>query len=231
MALVWLVAPWQLLRWSIRRNSWWLAFLPAVYQLATVLTLRLIPAEWLPAIPSAGRFDAHFVVAVFTLFFLVANIVVRKGRRLWLMLDASVIYAIAIAIAWPRAGGGEGPNGSTIGPDFTELFPVLLVGLPLIAAVWLPAAWIKRGQWQRLGVFVIAILILAGATAAFQLLVPRPWEQTDEPYALDGWWWIFGWGLYFAALLTLLTWFAKTAFRSCRNVVGATIRRLRRPKS
>ncbi len=208
-SVLWLVVPWLLLRASIRRNSWWLAFIPAFYQLATVLTLNQIPAEWLPWIPPTGKLDPHFIIGCVSLFLLVVNAVCTR-RRLWLTVDASVIYAVAVALAWSHltwnsAGfGGEASSGQPIGEGLSNLVGVFTFAIPTIAVFWLPAVWIRRGQWRRLGLFALASLALATAIAAFMFIKDREWLQPGEQFSFDGWWWIFAWGMYFAAVLTLI---------------------------
>ncbi|HEV3418323.1 MAG TPA: hypothetical protein VG056_15975, partial [Pirellulales bacterium] len=235
-SVLWLVVPWLLLRASIRRNSWWLSFIPALYQLATVLTLNQIPAEWLPWIPPTRNRDPHFIIGCVSLFLLVVNAVYTR-RRLWLTVDASVIYAVAVALAWSHltwngaGSGGETSSGQPIGEGLSNLVGVITFAIPTIAVFWLPAVWIRRRQWRRMGLFLLASLVLAVAAAALLLIKERDWIQPGEQYSFDGWWWIFGWGLYFASLLTLLALLAKTAFRGLRFAGGGAIRMLRRPKS
>ena len=231
-AVLWLVVPWLLLRASIRHNSRWLAFIPALYQLATVLTLNQIPAEWLPWIPPTGKLNPHFTIGCVSLFLLVVNAVYTR-RRLWLTVDASVIYAVAVALAWSHltwnsAGFGEMSSGQPIGEGLSNLVGVFTFAIPTIAVFWLPAVWVSRGQWRRLGLFLLASLVLAAAAAALMLIKERDWIQPGEQYSFDGWWWIFGWGLYFASLLTLLALLAKTAFRGLRFAGLAAIRFFRR---
>ncbi len=232
-AVVWLVVPWLLLRACSRRDSWWLAFIPAFYQLATVLTLNQIPAEWLPWIPPGGKLDPHFIVGCMSLLLLVASAIYSR-RLVWLTVDASVVYAAAVALAWSHLtwsglGSGQMPGGKQpIGEGLDTLLVILVFAIPTIAAVWLPARWIRRGQWRPLVAFLVVSLILGVAWGAFRLARERSWMPEPEQYSLAGWWWIFGWGLYFASLFTLLAWLAKRAFRSGRTAAGVAVRFVRR---
>ncbi len=205
--LVWLVVPVLLIRWALRRNSWQLAFIPALYQLAMAAVANLIPPDALWPLFSLGsynsnadrvEFDLRIGVALVSAGMLLVNAVWRLRRRLWVMYDATAIYAIAIAVAWPKTDAA-----GVFARHVHDFFALFLCGGVVLAAVWLPVQWLARRQYWRLTAFIAASLIIAGAATAIRLL-NDPNGPQDQPYSWEGWYWIIPHGFYWTAGLVLL---------------------------
>ena len=167
--LLWIIVPFALLRWAMKRRSWRLAFLPPLYQIANVWTLKIIPADWNLSIgPSTfQKLDPHVGIAMVSGVLLLVHFIWASRRRLWAIVDASALYVVAIAMAWSQRGVDVADN--LLDANTSGMFLLLVIGVPTIAAVALPAIWIWRGRWGRLGFFLVAAIAIsarAGRVAA-----------------------------------------------------------------
>ena len=231
-SLLWLVVPLLLIRRSIRRHSWRLALVPALYQIATVWSLKIIPSDWFPAfVPMDFRTSyAYVIVAVFSGIFLLVHVTWGWRRRLWAIVDASVFYGVAIALAWTQRNPYSGD------PWFAQNCAQAIVALPLfgfsvIAAFALPVVWIYRRKWGRLALFVAVSLAFSAAFAASAINWDRTQMLGDEQYSLAGWYWPLAWGAPCAANFALVAWLLKktsfAGFRLARRIVVPVWKRLR----
>ena len=205
--LPWLVVPVLLMRWAMRRNSWQLAFIPAFYQLAMAAVANLIPPDAFGPLVYLGsynsntervEFDPRIGVALVSAGMLLVNAVWRLRRRLWVMYDATAIYAIAVAVAWPKTDAA-----GVFSRHMHDFFALFLCGGVALAAVWLPVQWLARRQYGRLIVFITTSLIIAGAEAAMRLATNSN-GPPDQPYSWEGWYWVIPFGFYWAAAAVLL---------------------------
>jgi serine/threonine protein kinase len=213
--LLWFVVPFALLRWAMKRRSWRLAFLPPLYQIANVWILKIIPADWNLSIgPSPfQKLDPHVGIAMVSGVLLLVHFIWASRRRLWAIVDASALYVVAIAMAWSQRGADVTDN--LLQTNTSGMFLLLVIGVPTIAAVALPAIWIWRGRWGRLGLFLAAAVAISAIQAVWLVRMDQDRLQVDEQYSLDGWYFIFAAGLFWTALLTLLGLLLKQAFRAC----------------
>ena len=220
--LLWFVVPVLLIGWAFKRNSWRLAFVPALYQLALTLSLRF------PFARGPWGWDPRPGICCLSAAFLIVHAAWMLRRRLWALVDASAIYAIAIAIGWSQRE--TGPVDEQLGYAWyfprpvsqliLDTFGVVVAGLPVIAAAVFVVLWLRRRQWVRLGAFLAASIVLAGGVAIVLLDKDRTRMSNDEVYGLDGWYLILFQGIYCAASLALLSWLGKHAFRWCRRDVS-----------
>ena len=132
-SLVWFVVPVLLIRWAMKRNSWRLAFVPALYQLAMTLSLKVIPMSWLPFNTSESQnWDPHVGICFLSgVFLIVHGAWMIRRRRLWVLVDASAVYAIAIALGWAK----RGPQVA----DAADMGAVLHIEVPASVMILLPA--------------------------------------------------------------------------------------------
>jgi hypothetical protein len=220
--LLWFVVPVLLIRWAFKRNSWRLAFLPALYQLALTLALRF------PFARGPWGWDPRPGICCLSAAFLIVHAAWMVRRRLWALVDASAIYAIAIAIGWSQRETSPLDEQLRYAWNFprpvsqliADTFGVVAGGLPVIAAAVFVVLWLRRRQWVRLGAFLAASILLAGVVAIVLLDKDRTRMSGDETYGLDGWYLILFQGIYFAGTLALLGWLGKQAFRWCRRGVS-----------
>jgi serine/threonine protein kinase len=213
--LLWFVVPVLLIRWAFKRNSWRLAFVPALYQLALTLALRF------PFARGPWGWDPRPGICCLSAAFLIVHAAWMIRRRLWALVDASAIYAISIAIGWSQRE--TGPVDEQLGYAWyyarpvshviLDTFGVVAGGLPVIAAAVFIVLWLRRRQWVRLSVFLAASIVLAGVIAIMLLDKDRTRMSSDETYGFDGWYFVLFKGIYFAASLTLLAWAGKLALR------------------
>ncbi len=232
-SFLWLIVPAFLIRRAIKRSSWRLAFVPAFYQLGMTLALKFIPLEWLPINRRDWiEFDPHVGMCLLTAAFLVVHAAWMLRRRLWALVDASAIYAIAIGIGWSQrlTGDVESYGGfprMSVGVELWYMSAVILGGLPFIAAAVFVVSWLRRRQWIRLGLFVIASLACAAAFAAWLIWQDRVWMGADDEYSMQGWWLMLICGAYLAAVLAMIGWLGKWVFASVRRRASRLVKRLR----
>ena len=88
--LLWIIVPFALLRLAMKRRSWRLAFLPALFQIANVWVLKIIPADWNLSIgPSlTQKLDPHVGIALVSGVLLLVHFIWASRRRLWAIVDA-----------------------------------------------------------------------------------------------------------------------------------------------
>ena len=226
--LFWVVVPAVLIRFAFRRNSWRLAFVPALYQLATVWSLKFIPFEWTPFDRGPWSSDPYVGICFLSALFLIVHVAWMIRRRLWAIVDASAIYAIAIAIGWSQRETNPGTEQygyafhfpAPIPAAILDMLAVIAAGLPTIAAMFFAASWLRRRQWGRMSLFVVASVMLSVGFAALLLQKDSYWASSDEEYSLDGWYWIVFHGIYFAGCLTILGWMGSHVFRGFRRVAS-----------
>jgi hypothetical protein len=231
---LWLVVPALLIRRAMKLNSWRLAFVPAFYQLGMTLALKFIPLDWMPFNRGEWvQWDPHVGVCLLIGLFLVVHAAWMLRRRLWALIDASAIYAIAIALGWSqRVDPSDLQQHSyaffhiSIPESLSYLTGTISFGLPLIATAYFIVRWLRRGQWVRLGLFLIASLACAALFAGIMIGKDSYPMSTEEEYAMDGWALIFFYGIYGAAALALLGWIGKWAFRWCRRLTSRIVARL-----
>ncbi|HEV3023017.1 MAG TPA: hypothetical protein VGX76_11130, partial [Pirellulales bacterium] len=160
--LVWLVVPVLLIRWAMKRNSWRLAFVPAFYQLAMTLSLKVIPMSWLPFNTSESQnWDPHIGMCFLSgVYLIVHGAWMMRRRRLWVLVDASAVYAIAIALGWAQRGP-QVANSADLGAVLHIEVPasVMYFYLPsavlfsaVIVAARMAQTWLRRGERIRFGI-------------------------------------------------------------------------------
>ncbi len=236
-ALLWMVVPALLIRWAFRRNSWRLAFIPAFYQLAVTLALNLIPLHWLPFNRQEWvQWDPHVAVCALSGLFLAVHAVWMLRRRLWMLVDASAIYAIAIGLGLSHQieRGDAEPAVyvmHTSALDALTLAAIAAGGLPLIAAMVWSVNWLRRGQWLRLVLFIVGSIVCSVGLAAAMIGTNQWANHFEEQYSWDGWWLILIYGVYGAAVLSILGWLGKRALTWCRRKIPRLIARLGRKKA
>jgi hypothetical protein len=235
--LLWLVVPVLLIRRAMKRNSWRLAFVPAFYQLGMTAALNAIPFSWFPfSGMNWPEWDPHVGICFLTAAFLVVHVVWMIRHRLWALVDASAIYAIAIAIGWSQRL--ESHNADRYYSAFhvpipASLFYLLVVisgGFPLIALAIFVFSWLRRRQWIRLSLFLLVAIVLAAGYAALLMEKDGYWRATDEEYSLDGWYLVFFDGLNLAACLLMFGWTLKHVASWCRRRASRLLARFARKK-
>jgi hypothetical protein len=227
-SIAWLIVPVLLMRRAFKRNSWRLAFVPAFYQLGMTLALGVIPLGWLPFNRADWvDWDPHVGLCFLTGVFLFVHAAWMLRRRLWALVDASAIYAIAIAIGWSQR-----LNGS-IGEQYTfpfyrswfeslaSMVAVVFGGLPILAGIVFVAVWLRRRQWIRLSLFLVATIIGAAICASITINKESFLRGPEEEYSPDGWWLIFIYGAFFAAVITMAGWLVKRAYARCCQPMSA----------
>jgi hypothetical protein len=234
-SILWLVVPVMLMRRAFKRNSWRLAFVPAFYQLGMTLALGMIPLNRLPLNRlDLIDWDPHIGMCFLTWAFLIVHAIWMLRRRLWALVDASAIYAIAIAIGWSqRLSGNIGeqyafPFYRSWQDSLFQMAGVVFGGLPILFGIVFVVAWLRRRQWIRLGVFALATIICAAIVAYTMIDKDTYWRGAEEEYSLEGWWWIFLYGAYSATALVMIGWLAKWALATIRPRVSRLLKRLRK---
>jgi serine/threonine protein kinase len=233
-SILWLVVPVTLMRQAFRQNSWRLAFVPALYQLGMTLALNVIPLRMLPFNRNDWvDWDPHVGMCFLTGGFLIVHIIWMLRRRLWALVDASAIYAIAIAIAWSQRFSGS--LGEPYFPFYRQwyeslgsMLAVVFGGLPILFGCAFVVNWLRRRQWNRLGLFLVATIICAAICAYTAIDNDRYWKGAEEEYSLDGWWLVLLYGAYFAAILAIAGWLVKWASASLRPKLSRFLKRIRR---
>jgi len=117
------------------------------------------------------------------------------------------------------------------GADLAYMISVVLGGLPFIIGAVFIAAWLRRRQWIRLGLFVVASLACAAAFAAWLIVQDRVWMGIDDEYSIQGWWLMPIFGVYFAAALAMVGWLAKRGFLSVRGKARSILTRVRKKRA
>jgi hypothetical protein len=234
-SILWLVVPVLLMRRAFRQNSWRLAFVPAFYQLGMTLALNVIPLRMLPFNRNDWvDWDPHVGMCFLNGAFLIVHVAWMLRRRLWALVDASAIYAIAIAIGWSqRLNGTLGehyafPFDRSWFESLGSMLAVVFGGLPVLFGVVFIVKWLRRRQWIRLGLYILATIIGAAICAYTAIDKDRYWKGAEEVYSLDGWWLILLYGAYFAAVLAMTGWLVKWALVSVKPRLSRLLKRVRR---
>jgi hypothetical protein len=184
------------------------------------LSVRMVPWSllWLVAsivytyLPSALLLFALIAALVLTL--------VSLRRRKWIRFGISFLTWAVLTVAWTMLLRSGEMSGAFFVPTSETIVYALLVpvgGLPFVATTVSTVLWVRRRQWRRLGLFVVASVALAAWFAKLQLDTDRPRMAADEQYTLDRWYLIFVYGVYLAGCLLLLGWLGKLAYRLARQ--------------
>jgi hypothetical protein len=198
-----------------------------------VIPLIRLPFNRLDAI----EWDPHVGMCFLSGAFLIGHAVWMLRRRLWALVDASAIYAIAIAIGWSqRLSGSLGeqytwPFNRSWFDSLVEMMGVVFGGLPLLFGIVFVAAWLRRRQWIRLGLFILATIICAAIFGYMMIDKESSWTGAEEEYSLDGWWLVFVYGAYFASALAMIGWLAKRTWIVIRPRASRVLKRLRKRTS
>ncbi len=205
-SFLWLVVPVLLTHWAMKRNSWRLAFVPALYQLAMTLSLQVIPMSWLPFnapisvstasgdvafTPELPNWDPHVGMCVLSGVFLIVHYAWMIHRRLWPLVGTVAILLIAIAIGWsqrvPVLEHSEYVSDlrTLIAPSLGETLRHVGGSLALISVILFVALYcVRQRQWILVGVFLL-LITLAAAFAVLQQSQAPNWRSPAPAWLVE----------------------------------------------